>query len=332
MRPSAQNRCNPPDAAAESRPVFVRVHRAMATGFTVHIEGDEEDRALACFESVREEIDRVEQTFSRFRASAEIARINREAATAPVVTDPEVFNMLAAALEMSRRTDGVFDATIGPLTRAWGFSSRSPKFPTETELQAARALVGWRQVELDPEVRSVHFSQPGVELDLGAMAKGYAVDCALDVMAASEVEGLVDAGSSSMAATAGASAALRSIAIAHPLDGARVLGEVRLQGRALATSGVRQQSFVHDGLRFSHLLDPTRNEIAAHRVLQTTLLAPSATVADALSTALFLLGPERGRRALERFDDCSALWILEDSNSLRGEFCNWPEDSRISLL
>jgi thiamine biosynthesis lipoprotein len=320
MEPNTPDFARPASAVAASIPLKMQ---AMGTIFTLHMEDVDPQRAQSCFQAVREEVERVEQVFSRFRASSELSRINRLAGREPVVTDPEVFQMLAAASEIGRRTEGSFDATIGPLGRAWGFATRTPHLPDEETLQTAGAAVGWQYLQLDPADRSVFFLRPGMELDLGAMAKGYVVDRALEVLEACEVEGLVDAGSSSLASTSGASAALRTVAIGHPLEANRTLGEIHLDGRALATSGVREQSFQVAGRRYSHLLDPA-GRADPHSIVQTSVLAPSATVADALSTAMFLLGPERGGLAAARFDACAVLWLVESSGGLACQAYNWP--------
>ena len=289
----------------------------MATLFTLRLDELDEVRARDCAQAVREEVERIEQTFSRYRPSAELARINRLAASGPVVTDPEVFQMLAVALEVSRRTGGSFDPTIGPLSRLWREAADS------AGRQKASEAVGWQHVRLDREERSIFFERPGIELDLGAMAKGYAVDRALDVLRACALEGLVDAGSSSMAATPGASATHCGIALSHPLRADETIGEVRLQGRALATSGVREQSYTHEGRRYSHLLDPVRPDVPGN-VLQCTVLSAGATVADALSTAFFLLGPERGSQAARGFDDCAALWTVAREGRMECVGFDWP--------
>lgn len=304
-----------------SPPQSVLQFPAMATLFTLHLEEPDEARARDCAQAARAEVERVEQIFSRFRPGSELARINRLAAQAPVVTDPEVFQMLAVALEVSRRTGASFDPTIGPLSRAWRAAAASATLPAA--LQQASHAVGWQHVQLNPAERSVYFERPGMELDLGAMAKGYAVDRALDVLQTCAVEGLVDAGSSSMAATPGCSHELRAVFLGHPLRAEKTIGAVTLQGLALATSGVREQSFAHNGQRYSHLLDPARPD-APGSVLQCTVLCPSATVADALSTALFVLGPERGSQAAHGFDDCAALWMVEADGLLHVTGYDWP--------
>lgn len=306
-----------------------RTHRAMGTGFTLYVDCADETQAQSCFQSVFEEIDRVEATFSRFRPASEISRINREAADGPMVTDPEVFRVLATAMDVSRKTNGVFDITVGRLTQAWGFQTGQPAIPDAAVLAEAEAAVGWELVALEPAWRTVEFLRPGVELDAGGIAKGHAVDCALEVLRAAGMHGLLDAGSSSIAASDEVFGNKLTVGIPNPEDRTRELCRVRIGGRALSTSGSKEQSFTHEGRIYSHLIDPTargQNRMSEPEVLQATVLAPSSMLADALSTAMFLLGPERGGMALKEFPECAVLWVCRGSESISWLAEQWPKD------
>jgi len=311
-------------AEDKNQPVHARSHRAMATVFAVYVAGESADRARACFDEVSEEIDRIEQTFSRFRPMSELSRINRLAAAQPVVTDPEVFQLLTTALEISRRTAGIFDITVGPLTRAWGFANRQGHVPSSEELNAAMAVTGWENVVLDPEWRTVAFRRPGVELDLGAIAKGYAVDRVLELLRRADVCGAVDAGSSSMAATETHTGAQGwRVSVPHPADRRRAVSEIELGDRALSTSGTREQSFEAGGKSYSHLIDP-RNASATVAWQQVTVLAPTSTLADALSSAMHVLGPDEGSTVLAQMDACAALWVREADDGTECRDYRWP--------
>jgi thiamine biosynthesis lipoprotein len=296
-------------------------------------------QAQACFDTVFDEIDRLELTFSRFRPASELSRLNRHAGQGPAVTDPEVFQLLSSALDLSEKTGGAFDITVGQLTRAWGFAEQQARIPDGRELAAARELVGWRNVELDAKWRTVLFTRPGLELDLGAIAKGYAVDRAIEVLRSAGVSGLVDAGSSSIAATGETFVRGWKVSVASPVDRRVTICEVELGARALSTSGVSEQSFVHAGRRYSHLINPLIDPRdpalgtyeTARQVLQVTVLAPSSMLADALSTAMFVLGQERGSAALAPFPDCSALWIYSEADGIQCMGHRWPGHDLVSL-
>ena len=327
-----------PNATAQAS---VRVHRhlAMGTEFCLYLQRpvtemqEAEERTL--LQAVFAEVDRVEAIFSRFRASSEIARLNRLAAEGPVVTDPEVFSLLFEAKRLWEKSGGAFDVALGRLGRAWGFADRAPHMPTREELTEAEAAAGMALVALDPEWRTVEFLRPGVELDLGAFAKGYAVDCSLGVLCGAGASGLLDAGHSSLAAVGEPFENNWKIEVRAPvMQGAEgaLLDAIPLGCRAMGSSGIMEQKFEADVCVashprvVSHLFDPRRGrrEERRRQMLQTTVLAETAALADALSTALFVLGPEEGRAIAEIFENCAALWIFEEAGALHIAECNWP--------
>src|SRR5205814_10454293 len=183
---------------AEER-LFQQSHPAMGTTFTIFLYAPDGERASELFSESFEEIDRIEEALSNYRATSELSRINRFAAKEPVVTDPEVFALLKTSLQYSARTDGAFDITVGPLMRAWGFFRGQGRYPSTSELESARASVGWQYVRLDPARRSVRFLKAGMEIDLGGIGKGYAVDRVVELLRNGGVHAaLVDAGSSTL--------------------------------------------------------------------------------------------------------------------------------------
>lgn len=309
-----------------------RLHRhlAMATEFHLYLDsslGDSEAYTLA--QAVFAEVDRVEEIFSRFRRSSEISRLNELAALGPVVTDPEVFGLLARARALWEKSGGAFDLALGRLSRAWGFADRAPHLPTAEELAEAQAASGMEWVRLDPDWRTVEFARAGIELDLGAFAKGYAVDCALGVLHAAGIAGLIDAGHSSLAASGEPFSSAWRIEVNAPAlgqDEARTIDAIALGCRALGSSGIMEQKFEAGDRIYSHLLDPRKNHETGQRrqMLQTTVLAATAAEADALSTALFVLGPEQGRALVDAEENCAALWLYEEDGRVGVAARKWP--------
>ena len=315
----------------------VRLHRhlAMGTEFLLYLEPAEmsetDERTLV--QAVFAEVDRVESIFSRFRPASEISRLNRMAAQGPVVTDPEVFQMLSVARSLWQLTGGTFDVAMGRLSRAWGFAQKSPHMPDKEELVSARAASGMAQVVLDPEWRTVSFNTPGVELDLGAFAKGYAVDCALHLLTAQGVPGLINAGNSSLAASGEPFESGWPIEVCSPQlpsVPAQTLSRVLLHTNSMGSSGIMEQKLEQGGQTFSHLFDPRTlgaepgEQVRTAQVLQASVLAPTAALADALSTALFVLGPVEGAAVLVSFPAMAALWVLAEEGQIRSIEHNWP--------
>ena len=352
----------PAEVSAQPQ-VRLHRHRAMGTEFWLYLvdTGDAgEERTLA--QAVWAEVDRVEATFSRFRESSEIARLNRLAALGPVVTDPEVFFLLLDGRRIWEKTGGAFDIALGRLSRAWGFAEKAPRMPTAEARAAAEAASGMALVELDAEWRTVAFLREGVELDLGAFAKGYAVDCALAVLRGAGAAGLVNAGRSSIGAVGEPFESGWTVEVKTPVgfdrscpggkskDAARIhptdedlpvetpragqtedLKAVALHGRALGSSGIMEQNFEAGGRVYAHVYDPRKpgeRTAEARQMLQVTVLARTAALADALSTALFVLGPDEGAVVAGRFEDCAALWMYRETAGVGTRSWNWPQERR----
>jgi thiamine biosynthesis lipoprotein len=298
----------------------------MGTKFTVHLYANDQRQAAAYLEQAFDEIERIEEVFSNYRPSSELSRINRLAAQQAVTTDPEVFALLDLALDYSRRSDGAFDITVGPLLRAWGFFRGEGRYPSEGELARARAAVGWQNALLDSRSRTVRFRVAGVELDLGGIAKGYAVDRVIGLLREAGVSSaLVDAGSSTIAAL-GAPPGENGWRVRIPRPGSRTqfVSSVVLRDNALSTSGSYEKFFRLHNRTYCHIFDPRTGQ-PVQGMLQTTVIAPEATASDALSTAMFVMGSEAGKKLLESVPGAQALWILGEPQAPKLVAWRWPE-------
>lgn len=281
--------------------------------------------AAAAFDAAFDEIERIEEALSNYRPTSELSRINRLAGTQPVTTDPEVFHLLQTSFDYSRRSDGAFDITVGPLMRAWGFFRANGHYPTAAELSRARASVGWNKVDLDPELRTVEFRSPGMELDPGGIGKGYAVDQVVAVLRdAGIASALIDAGSSTLYALGTPPGKTGwKVLVPKPADRAHAISEVLLRDNSLSTSGSYEKFFRLDGRTYCHIMDP-RTGSPVQGMLQTTVIAATGTDSDALSTAMFVMGPAAGRRLLESMPGTSAIWITGSADDPRIEQWSWP--------
>ncbi|MBV9072241.1 MAG: FAD:protein FMN transferase [Acidobacteria bacterium] len=295
----------------------------MGTVFTIYLYAADRAEANAVFEVAFDEVERLDQTLSNYRPSSELSRINRLAAREPVTTDPEVFGLLQSALGFSARTHGAFDITVGPLMRAWGFFRGEGRLPTDAELQAAQEKIGFDKVLLDPSRRTVSFAIPGVELDLGAIGKGYAVDRVAEVLHEAGVKSaLIDSGSSTVHALgAPPESEGWKVQVPDARNRRQTLSTILLRDQSLSTSGSYEQCFEIDGRRYCHVMDPRTGWPVEH-VLQATLVAADSTTTDAMSNAIFVLGPEKGREALTQIPGAQAVWVLEGGADV-SQF-QWP--------
>ena len=297
----------------------------MGTTFTIYLYAPNQTRADEEFEAAFEEVDRIEEALSNYRESSELSRINRFAGQQKVTTDPEVFNLLQTSFDYSRKSDGAFDITVGPLMRAWGFFRKNGQYPTRSALERARSRTGWTKVDLDPQQRTASFKVPGMELDMGGIGKGYAVDRVIDLLREAGVtSALVDAGSSTLYAL-GAPPGKDGwkVVVPRPSDRAHAISEVLLRDNSLSTSGSYEKFFRLNGRTYCHIMDPRTGE-PVPGMLQTTVIAPTGTATDALSTTMFVMGPTAGRKLLGSMPNTSAIWITNSTNETHIEQWHWP--------
>ena len=313
-----------PISIAESMTIFSQSRNAMGTVFAIHLYAENEPQALSLFEVAFEEVERLEETLSKFRPSSEICRINRLAASQPVTTDPEVFSLIEQSLSYSEQTAGAFDITVGPLMRTWGFFRAEGHFPDAQELNAAREHTGFDKVLLNRGTRTISFAVPGMELDLGAIGKGYAVDRTVEILREASVSAaLVVAGSSTVYALGTPPEEEGwKVHVPDPRDRTRKISSVKLRDQAISTSGSYEKFFELDGHRYCHVMDP-RTGMPVEGVLQSTLIGSDGAMTDAISNALFVLGAD-GNGVLSKFEDVSALSVLTDGPAQRMLKWNWP--------
>jgi thiamine biosynthesis lipoprotein len=263
-------------------------------------------------------VDRLEQQMSVYRDDSEISRLNATAYDDPIEVEPRLFELLCLGVRLYYETQGAYDLTAGPLSRVWGFYGRAGRVPAADELGEAMSRVGTDKLHMDLNHRTIRFRRAGMEINLGSIGKGYALDRAAETLAEQDVcHYLIHGGQSSVLARgsrgwfASEEAAAREgwwIGIRHPLRPNQRLAEVRVLNRALATSGAAVQFFLHEGRRYGHILDP-RSGRPAERSLSTTVLAPTAAEADALSTACYVLGREAALEFCHTHDQIGLIHI-----------------------
>lgn len=251
----------------------------------------------------------VEAKMSAHLETSEIAAINRAAGTRPVQVSPETLATIRLGLEIGRLTGGAFDITIKPLMDLWAIGRRGDQLPALEAVEATRRLVDYRRVRIDEARREVMLEQAGMALDLGGIAKGHAVDAAARVLLEHGVTGaLINAGGDIFALGQRARNRAWRIAVQHPRRSADFIAILELGNTAVVTSGDYQRFIDVDGRRYHHILDP-RTGAPARGLVSATTVAPSAALADAWSTALFVLGPERGLELVRQVPGLEGLVV-----------------------
>jgi thiamine biosynthesis lipoprotein len=301
-----------PAAGAGLEPQKVEASRlSMACLYSIVAYGEAPDAVARTLEKALDEVDRIDRLMSHYREDSPLSRINREAARGPVSVDPELFDFIAVALDYGVESGGAFDITVGPLMKAWGFFRGDGRLPGDAALSRARRATGFRHVTLNARDRTIRFDREGVELDLGGIAKGYAVDRAVRILQRDGVTAaLVSAGGSTLYALGKPPNLPRwTVEIQDPLDARKIAFSVALQDRALSLSGVSEKSFELEGVRYSHIMDP-RTGRPVRGILGVIVQSPTGTAGDAIDNVLFVQGLERGRAFLRRHPGVDASFLL----------------------
>ena len=262
--------------------------------------------------------DAVDAAMSTWKPASELSRFNAARSTDWVPVSAPTAEVVALAREVSARSGGAFDVTVGPLVDLWGFGA-APRtaLPSEEELAAARADVGWRLLEVRASPPALRKQRPGVAADLSGIAKGHALDRAMAFLhEAGCRHALVELGGEVRASGRRADGTGWRVGIERPSpDGGAVEAVARLEDRALATSGDYRRYVVEDGRRLSHILDPRTGRPKRHALASVTVVAPRAAEADAWATALLVLGPDEAL-ALARREGLAALLLVWEGERL----------------
>ena len=273
----------------------------MGLPFRIVLYAPDEAMANAASDAAFARIRRLNDLLSDYDADSELSRLSRTSGQGRAVKlSDDLWNVLAASQALSERTDGAFDVTVGPIANLWRKARREKKPPSPELLAQARAAVGWEKLRLDPRARTATLLVPEMRLDLGGIAKGYAIDEAQKVLRALGItRALVSGGGDVLASDAPPAKAGWRVEVA-PLDASNAPPArfVLLRHRALATSGDLFQHIELDGVRYSHIVDPkTGVGLTDHSLV--TIIAGDCTTADSLATAVSVLGPEKGVALIE---------------------------------
>lgn len=295
----------------EAGPTLRLSIQAMACDFAAAVNAGQTDLLLACGDAL-EIVTEIEAWLSAYQSTSELSRLNDCADQVAVETSRELFGILQQAAELHAATAGAFDMASGAQVQLWRRCRSEQRLPTDDEIQKAVAASGMNQVTLDPDICLVSFQARGLSLDPGAIGKGYALDRACQTMDQTDDQPgdyLLHGGRSSVLAR-GEHNDLPGwpIGIGNPLLTKRRLGTVILRNQAMSTSGSNVQFFRCEGRRFGHILDP-RTGWPVEGMLSVTVLADSAAVADAVSTAFFVLGVEKAVECCDNLKNVGAILV-----------------------
>lgn len=289
---------------------YQAVQRQMGTDFKIVLYADCEQAAEQAFEAAFEKAAELNAMMSDYDPESELSRLGSTSPhTEPQPVSDELWDVLAAANSLAHRTDGAFDVTVGPLTRLWRRARRQKQMPSDARLQAARSSVGYDHLVLDESRRAVTLRRTNMRLDLGGIAKGYAAQALLAVLADHGIQrALVNAGGDVCVAEPPPGEVGWKIGIT-PLGSQQPMRDfLTLSRAAVATSGDAWQYVVIDDVRYSHILDP-RTGLGTTRQGGVTVVASDGATCDSLASALSVMGVDEGLKLIEQLPDASAMFV-----------------------
>ena len=296
-------------------PVVEQTNMAMGTFFTIAIYGDvDADSARAAIAAAFDTIRVVENHTSTNLPESDIARLNRHSGKDFVALWDDLASMLRMATQVSKASGGAFDVTIGAETALWGFEDQPLKPPDSSAVDSCLRLVNYRDLVL--EDNRAKLARPGMRVDLGGVAKGWAVDRVFDwLLARGYRDVMVDGGGDFHVASTALTAGQRHVWVRHPRARGQYFARFKLDNGAVATSGDYERFFIWKGVRYHHILDPATGW-PARRAVSVTVVGPSTALCDAWATAVFVLGPEEGLRRIRQQKGLEALVVSADSTGL----------------
>jgi thiamine biosynthesis lipoprotein len=278
-----------------------RTQILLGTVVEIQVRDNDEDKAEYAITKAFAEVKRIDDLFTTYSEESPVWKLNNSSDSI-ISVDPEIYSLIVLCDSITKLSNGSFDVSLDNLTKAWGFYTDNPHLPQQAEVHSALLLSGWKNIKLFGDNKIIKHKNVG--LNFGAIAKGYAVDKAIDVLKKSGIkEALVNAG--------GEISVIGSdwiVGIQNPREINSIIKKIKLSGNTIATSGDYEQYFEVDGKRYHHILDP-KTGYPSNGLQSVTIINKSNTIADALATAVFVMGREKGLKLTENLDDTEVMII-----------------------
>jgi thiamine biosynthesis lipoprotein len=278
----------------------------MGTELVIEVVGTDAALLERALEAAVAELRRVDDLLTDWRPS-ELMRVNDAAGSGPQAVAPELARVVARSIDIGHLTEGAFDVTYAAVGKLWDFKREHPRVPPAAEIEAALAHVGFARVKVDLEASTIDLPE-GMRIGLGGIGQGYGADRAMQVLMDLGIENALINVSGDIKALGTKDGKPWEIAVRHPRDRERVLAVLPVANTCVVTSGDYEKCFELDGRRYHHIIDP-RTGYPSEGCMSATVVAPDCAAADALATALCVLGPERGMALVERTERVEALLV-----------------------
>jgi len=300
--------------ANSSAGVFKKKSSVMGTDLEVVVSTVDEARAGKAFAAVENEMRRIEDEMSEWKEKTFVSEINRSAGVRAVSVPSDLFKVIWAAVTVSKISNGAFDITWASMRGVWDFTPGRERVPAEAEVKKRLRLVDYRDIVLDEKKSTVFLKRKGMAIGLGAIAKGYAVDRATLILAKEGISDSIVKAGGDMRVQGLDKGKPWEIGIRHPRK-KELLARLALTNLSVSTSGDYERFFRKDGVLYHHIMDP-RTGFPARGSMSVTVLAPDTMTSDALSTAIFVLGPDKGLELVDKLNGVEAI-IVDAAGKMR---------------
>ena len=333
---NAKNNETPPSLKGESGglsevKLLKQTRMIMGTFAEVTVYSNDEKTAGKAIEGALDEMGRTDRIMSNYKKDSELSRLNRNAVKAPVPCGAELLDVIEKSQYYSELSDGAFDITISPFVALWGFFDEKGHIPPNKEIDRLLPAVSYKNIviskSVDPKKPSTVFlKNTQTQIDLGAIGKGYAVDKALEIIKNFGIDNAcVNLGGNIYVLGASAGKNTWKIGVQHPRNKDEILGYLELKNEATATSGDYERFFEIKGKRYSHIINP-KTGMPVNGIIAVTIVAPTGTEVDALSTSAFVLGPEKGLKLIKKIPNADALIAYEKDGGIMIDMTNGFEN------
>ncbi len=294
-----------------SQQTFKKTLKLMGSRFDITVVSKDSLQASHDINTAVDEIQRIERLISSWDPNSQTSEINANAGVKPVKVEPELFHLIERSIGISALTDGAFDISYASMDRIWKFDGSMEKMPSEEEIAASIAKVGYQNIVLDKKAGTVFLKLKGMKIGFGAIGKGYAADKAKDLLISKGVvSGIINASGDMNTWGKQPNGKVWKVAITNPLNKNKAFALLPLNNGAVVTSGNYEKYVEFDGKRYKHIIDP-RTGYPSSGIISVTVFAPKAELADALATSVFVMGKEIGLDRINQLPNIECIIIDE---------------------
>lgn len=284
---------------------------ALDTAITLKVYGS---KRVVVLKKLEDKINELDDMLSTGKETSEVSRLNR---SGEAVLSPTVANLVKRSLGIYKKTDGLFDITIYPLMELWDFPTKNYRVPSEKEIEEKLKLVGSDKIDFNEETRKISFKNKGMEIDFGGIGKGYITDELVKILTDEKVESaIINLGGNVFGFRKKPDGSLWNIAIRDPNEPDKYMAAIRLEDSAVITSGGYERYFEENGIIYHHILDPRTGKPSESGLKSVSIISKDGTLADALSTSLFIMGEEKAVKYWKENGSNFDILLMTNDNRL----------------